>query len=80
MNHNHIMKYELLNIFALLQDENQILFFRYMYNGKEYTGVAPTTVRKNCLADNNEDIFYYDFEPQITCLYDKVKSKTSEKN
>lgn len=83
MCHNHIMKYELLNIFKLLQEKNQIFFFHYMYNGKECTGVAPTTVQSNCSEDefiNNEDIFNYDFGSQITNLYDKVKSKTSDKN
>lgn len=74
------MKYELLNIFHILQDETLLFVYEYEFRQKLYYGVATESLRENLinsgLVDQNK-VIHYDFLSRISELYDKVAKNNS---
>lgn len=75
MGYRHIMKYEIFNIFGILQEKGIIFVFSYEFRGKTYNGIAPVSM-KGTLIENKileeRDIFRYDFMERVNGLYNKI--------
>ncbi len=83
MTYRHIMKYELLNIFRILQSSNLLFIYEYEFRQKIYYGVTTfSMLDKLVIAKliNKEKIIHYDFENRISELYDKVVQNNSVKH
>lgn len=75
MAYRHIMKYELLNIFRILQDEGELFIYEYEFRQKSYYGVSTSSIREKLINSNliNKDkIIKYNFTTRIDDLYEKV--------
>lgn len=81
MFHNHIMKYELLNIFDSFQNANKIFLYTYYHgkNQKQYYGIAPVSAKEMLISNNvisEANIVKYDFITKINELYNKLCENT----
>lgn len=75
MSYRHIMQYELLNIFDILQNQNQLFIYEYNFRGNSCYGIATSSIENQLISGGiaqKQNIIHYDFRSRITALYDKV--------
>lgn len=80
MTYRHIMKYELLNIFHILQDSNLLFIYEYDFRQKCFYGVGVSSLREELINANLFDknkIIHYNFAVRIDELYNKVAQNYS---
>lgn len=75
MSYRHIMKYEIFNIFDILQEKNLLFAFEYTFRDKPCIGIATTSIKdkliENKVLDENK-IIKYDFATKKDELYDAI--------
>ena len=75
MNHRHIMRYEIYNIFDILQNDSQIFVYKYNFKSKYCFGIAPMSMKENLILNSNiceTDIVKYDFRSKLSEAYEKI--------
>jgi uncharacterized LabA/DUF88 family protein len=75
MTFRHIMKYELLNIFHILQSDDKLFIYEYEFRGKPYYGIAVSSMREDLISMDfikREKIVHYDFETKVKELYKNI--------
>ena len=75
MSYRHIMRYEILNIFNILQNQNKLFVYTYNFRGKDYYALAPLSLKEILIKSqilNEENIVHYDFISRIEGLYEKI--------
>lgn len=80
MAYRHIMKYELLNIFHILQNNGNLFIYEYEFRQKSYYGVGTSSMQEKLINANlfdKDKIIQYNFVTRINDLYDKVAQNNS---
>lgn len=75
VSYRHIMRYEILNIFNILQEQKKLFVYTYNFRGKDYYALAPSSLKENLIKSqilNEENIIYYNFVNRIESLYEKI--------